>query len=81
MPYYSVRSLLTLDNDLLFKDNQLFIPSSMRDGMKECAHKSHGGIGACLRRMRECIFWPGMSKNMINASQPARFVCHMQIVK
>ena len=64
MPYYSVRSLLTLDNDLLFKDNQLVIPSSMRDGMKECAHKSHGGIGACLRRMRECIFWPGMSKNM-----------------
>ena len=32
--------------------------------MMDCAHKSHGGIGACLRRMRECIFWPGMSKNM-----------------
>ena len=64
MPYYSVRSLLTLDNDLLFKDNQLVVPSSMRDEMMDCAHKSHGGIGACLRRMRECIFWPGMSKNM-----------------
>ena len=64
MPYYSVRALLTLDNDLLFKDNQLVVPSSMRDEMMDCAHKSHGGIGACLRRMRECIFWPGMSKNM-----------------
>ena len=64
MPYYSVRSLLTLDNDLLFKDNQLVVPSSMRDEMMDCTHMSHGGIGACLRRMRECIFWPGMSKNM-----------------
>ena len=64
MPYYSVRALLTLDNDLLLKDNQLVVPSSMRDEMMDCAHKSHGGIGACLRRMRECIFWPGMSKNM-----------------
>ena len=64
MPYYSVRALLTLDNDLLFKDNQLVVPSSMRDEMMDCAHKSHGGIGACLRRMRECIFWPVMSKNM-----------------
>ena len=64
MPYYSVRSLLTLDNDLLFKDNQLVVPLSMRDEMMDCAHKSHGGICACLRRMREFIFWPGMSKNM-----------------
>ena len=56
MPYYSIRSLLTLDNDLLFKENQLVVPSSMRDKMMDCAHKSHGGIGACLRRMRECIF-------------------------
>ena len=60
MSYYSVRSLLTIDNYLLFKDNQLVVPSSMRDEMMDCAHKSHGGIGACLRRMRECIFWPGM---------------------
>ena len=49
---------------LLFKDNQLVVPSSMRDEMMDCAHKSRGGRGACLRRMRECIFWPGMSKNM-----------------
>ena len=39
MPYYSVRSLLTLDNDLLFKDNQLVVPSSMRDEMMDCAHR------------------------------------------
>ncbi len=35
----------------------------MRDEMMDCAHKSHGGIGACLRRIRECIFWPALSKN------------------
>ena len=64
MPYDSVRSILTLDNDLLFKDNQLVLPSSMRDDMMDCAHTSHDGIGACLRRMRECIFRPGISKNM-----------------
>ena len=27
----------------------------MREEMMHCAHASHGGMGACLRRMRECM--------------------------
>ena len=25
------------------------------------AHSSHTGLRGCLRRFRECMFWPGMS--------------------
>ena len=29
--------------------------------MKEAIHSSHIGIEGCLRRARECIYWPGMN--------------------
>ena len=28
------------------------------------AHSSHIGLGGCLRRLCECMFWPGMSSQM-----------------
>ncbi|KAK2569509.1 Uncharacterized protein P5673_005327 [Acropora cervicornis] len=28
------------------------------------AHSSHIGLGSCLRRLRDCMFWPGMSAQM-----------------
>ena len=29
--------------------------------MQEPVHSSHIGIEGCLRRARECIYWPGMN--------------------
>eukprot|EP00112_Aurelia_sp_Birch-Aquarium-sp1_P020445 Seg5277.1 transcript_id=Seg5277.1/GoldUCD/mRNA.D3Y31 product="putative protein K02A2.6" protein_id=Seg5277.1/GoldUCD/D3Y31 len=29
--------------------------------MREEIHNSHLGIQACLRRARECVFWPAMN--------------------
>ena len=43
--------------------------------MKRQIHSSHLGIGSCLRRARESLFWPGMSaeiKEMITACETCR---------
>ena len=32
--------------------------------MPKCSHEAHVGIEACLRRMRETIYWPGMAADM-----------------
>jgi len=37
------------------------IPSSLHSSIKEKVHSSHMGVESCLRRARECVFWPGMS--------------------
>ncbi|XP_048589452.1 uncharacterized protein LOC116620672 [Nematostella vectensis] len=32
--------------------------------MKERLHSSHIGVNGCLRRARECLFWPGMTSEI-----------------
>ena len=64
LPYYGLRSELVIDEDLIFKGHQLVITRSARDEMLECSHKAHVGIEACLRRMRETIYRPGMAAAM-----------------
>ena len=36
----------------------------MRAEIKQLLHSTHSGIDACLRRARECIYWPGMTSDI-----------------
>ena len=63
-PYFCMRDELTVQDGLVFKGNSVVIPRSLRADMKMKIHSSHLGIEACLRRARECIYWPGMSAEM-----------------
>ena len=36
----------------------------LRKEMLNLAHANHGGIGSCLRRIIEVMYWPGMTKQM-----------------
>ena len=51
-------------NGLIFRGERVIIPKSMRPTMINAIHKSHLGINSCLRRARECLFWPGMSSDI-----------------
>ena len=42
----------------------MVIPKSLFADMYLKIHLSHLGIEACLRRARQCIYWPGMSAEM-----------------
>lgn len=53
----------------------MVIPSSLHSSIKEKVHSSHMGVESCLRRARECVFWPGMSaevKQMIEICPTCR---------
>ena len=62
--YFSMRDELTVQDGLAFKGNSFVIPKSLRADMKLKIHSYHLGREACLRRARECIYWPGMSAEM-----------------
>ena len=32
--------------------------------MKEQLHSSHIGVNGCLRRARDCMYWPGMTAEL-----------------
>ena len=66
---------LTLQDGLIFKANAVVIPKNLRADMKVRIHSSHLGTESCLRRARECIYWPGMSaeiKQYISACETCR---------
>ena len=62
--YYSVRNDITEQYGLLYKCSRLIVPESPREEFMVLAHQSHGGICACLRRMRDSIYCPGMTVSM-----------------
>ena len=62
--YYNIRDEMTVQDGLVFKDERVLIPLSLRSEIKRAIHSSHKGIDGCLRRARECVFWPGMSADI-----------------
>ena len=59
--YYNVRDELSESKGLIFKGHRIVIPSRLRKEMLVKSHGGHVGIEGCLRRLRESLFWPGMT--------------------
>lgn len=64
-PYFMFKQLYEA-NRLLFKNNCLIVPTSLRKGMLERIHYNHMGIEKCKVRARECLYWPRISNDIYN---------------
>ena len=60
-PYYQFRDSLVYCNELIFRDNQIVVPESLRPKMLRKIHESHQGIVKSKQRARSVLFWPGMN--------------------
>ena len=63
-PYWSFCDELSCYDGLIFRGEQLIIQASERAITLEKLHQAHLGIELTLRRARDVIFWPGMSKQI-----------------
>ena len=63
-PYFSYTDELSVYDGLVFKGERLIILRQMRQKIEERLHSSQIGINGCLRRARECIFWPCLSDEL-----------------
>ena len=63
-PYYDSRDELTVQGNLVFKGQQLVVPVAVRSQLMAVAHASHIGIEGCIRRLRDCLYWPRMTTQM-----------------
>ena len=43
------------------------VPTSIRESMLEILHAAHQGVSGMYRRAEACIFWPGMTEDIIRA--------------
>ncbi|XP_041472558.1 uncharacterized protein K02A2.6-like [Lytechinus variegatus] len=63
-PYFGFRDELSVSDDLIFKGERLVVPKQVRHKMKEELHRGHNGVESTLRRARDHLYWPGMSKEI-----------------
>ena len=66
--FWSYREEITADNGVLFKLDQIIVPSSLREEMLRKTHKAHQGSDSSIRRAQECLFWPGMQSEIRETS-------------
>jgi hypothetical protein len=61
LAYFDIRDELSVQNGIIFRGERAVVPKELRLDMTRRIHSSHIGIEGCLRRARECLYWPGMS--------------------
>ena len=64
IPYYNVGDELSVQNGIILPGERAVIPKSPRRHMLKRIHAAHIGIDGCLRRARECVYWPSMSSEV-----------------
>ena len=55
---------LSVCGEFVFKNDRIIIPVDARNAMLDRIHSNHIGINGCIRRAKDAIFWPNMSKNI-----------------
>ena len=63
-PYFDFRDELTVQDALVFKGPLLVVPAAMRKEMMAVIHATHIGVEGCIRRARDCLYWPRMSSEL-----------------
>ncbi|GFS20133.1 retrovirus-related Pol polyprotein from transposon 297-like Protein [Elysia marginata] len=63
-PFWNLRHYLHVENGIVFYENRMVIPESMRKDILQKLHSSHLGVDKCKARARESIFWPGLTKDI-----------------
>ena len=61
-PYFDIRDELTVQPP--FPGHQLVVAASLRKGLMAVTHASYISVEACIRRARDCLYWPLMSTEM-----------------
>ena len=61
---WNQRDQLHVADGILFCDDRILVPRSMRKTILDKLHESHIGIVKTKERARKLVFWPGMSRDI-----------------
>jgi len=61
--YFDVRNELFLADSILFREDRLIVPSTLRSRILQLAHSGHPGIVRMKQKLREAYFWPGSNSD------------------
>ena len=64
IPYFNYKDELTVHDGITYRSDRIIIPKSLRKDIKARVHAGHLGVNSSLRRARDLVYWPGMSKEI-----------------
>ncbi|XP_048577115.1 uncharacterized protein K02A2.6 [Nematostella vectensis] len=64
--YWNFREELTIEDGLVLKGERIVIKPTLRPEILDTLHKGHLGQEKCLLRARTTVFWPGITKDVVN---------------
>ena len=62
--YWNIKETISVCDDLLLRNDNLIVPSSLREEMLSQIPNSHLGIEKCKGRARDVLFWPRMNQQI-----------------
>ena len=65
-PYWGIRDMLAVDDNLVVYGPRLIIPGSLRREVLAGLHDAHQGMEKTKRRARQSVFWPGIDRDIAN---------------
>ena len=78
--YFDYRDEMSVHDGVILRGERIVIPQTLRSEVKNSVHVGHMGINSCLRRARETLFWPGMSKDIRQFVEQCS-ICNMHSCK
>lgn len=70
--FYKMRNDIMIDDDILFWNERIIVPTTMRLNMLEQLHEPHFGVTKTKKRATNSMYWPGINddiEKMISACQ------------
>ena len=64
LPYYTNGSDITFCEDILLKNEQFIVPTTLREEMNSYIHQGDLGIENCIKRTRQSLCWPLMNSEI-----------------
>lgn len=77
-PYYTYADELSVSCGIVFKGHRIVVPIPVRQYFIDRLHSAHIGVNGCLRRARETVFWPGITKAIKRVAETCQICAHYQ---
>lgn len=74
LPYVQSKNSIYIESGIIFLNDKVIVPTSLRVKMCELLHKGHIGTSKTIHKARLLFYWPNLSDDIINYIKKCR-VC------
>ena len=63
-PYWNHRDTMTVEDGIILHGEAILVPPVEQEEVLQQIHEGHQGITKCQLRARNCVYWPGINKDI-----------------